>query len=312
MPFSRVLCCSLLIYLMQFHVLCRAALQPGDTQFEVVVGGETRAYLVHIPPQYNASSPTPMVLAMHGGGGNMRIQADESYYHQISASDQYGYIAVFPNGYSRFRGGRLATWNAGRCCGGAQQRNSDDVAVIRQIISDMQQRANIDRQRIYAQGMSNGGMMAYRLACELSELISAVAVVAGTDVTTSCQPSRPVSILHIHALDDDHVPFQGGVGEKSPVKVSLTSVPAAVQKWTTLLQTKPTPERILSVPGAYCDLYTGGKQQSQVELCVTEKGGHSWPGGTKVRGGSAGSTALSANERIWQFFNSLALKSSSP
>ncbi|MDP8568881.1 extracellular catalytic domain type 1 short-chain-length polyhydroxyalkanoate depolymerase [Methylophilus aquaticus] len=303
MPLSRLVCLCLLCYCMQFHAVCMAAIQSGDSAFETAAGVEKRAYLVHVPPQYDGSKPMALVLALHGGGGNMRIQANESYYHQLSAADQHGYIVVFPNGYSRLPGGRLATWNAGKCCGAAQQKNINDVAVIRQIIHEMQQRANIDPRRIYAQGMSNGGMMAYRLACELSDLISAVASVAGTDGTLECNPSQAVSILHIHALDDDHVPFQGGVGEKSPTKVSFNAVPAIVQKWIRLLHTSSSPERVLAVPGAYCELYGGGNQQSEVKLCVTERGGHAWPGGNKVRGGDAGSTAISANDLIWQFFS---------
>ncbi len=306
MPLSRTVCFCLLFYCMQFNALCMAAIQPGDSEFETLAAGEKRAYLVHIPPHYDGITPMALVLALHGGGGNMHIQANESYYHQLSAADQHGYIVVFPNGYSRLPGGRLATWNAGNCCGAAQKKNINDVAFIRQIIHDMQERANIDPQRIYAQGMSNGGMMAYRLACELSELITAVASVAGTDGTTDCQPSQTVSILHIHAQDDDHVPFQGGFGEKSPAHVAFTSVPATIQKWTRLLQTTSTAERVLTVPGAYCDLYSGGKQHSEVKLCVTASGGHSWPGGNKVRGSAAGSTAISANDLIWQFFNTHA------
>lgn len=306
MSLSRVICFCLLCYCMPFHAVCMAAIPAGDSEFETLAGGEKRAYLVHVPPQYDGSTPMALVLALHGGGGNMHIQANDAYYHQLSAANQHGYIVVFPNGYSRLPGGRLATWNAGKCCGAAQKKQINDVAFIRQVIHDMQQRANIDRRRIYAQGMSNGGMMAYRLACELSELISAVASVAGTDGSLECNPSQAVSILHIHALDDDHVPFQGGVGEKSMAKVSFNSVPATVQKWTRLLHTSSSPERVLYVPGAYCELYGGGKQDSQVKLCVTESGGHAWPGGHKVRGGEAGSTAISANDLIWQFFSAHA------
>jgi polyhydroxybutyrate depolymerase len=245
-----------------------------------------------------------MVLVLHGGLGNMQVQANERFYHQVSAAEKYGYIVVFPNGYSRLPGGKFATWNAGNCCGPAVKKQSDDVAVIRAIIQDMQQRANVDPKRIFVDGMSNGGMMSYRLACELSDTISAIASVAGTDNTQRCQPAKPVAVLHIHAKDDDHVPFNGGKGQQSMVDVSFNSVPATIQKWVQLNQANPQAERILDVPGAYCEIHRGGL--APVQLCVTEAGGHSWPGGSKPRGGQAGSEAISANDVIWQFFNAYA------
>lgn len=290
-----------LLGLLSFPVLARAQLAAGDYTFAVTIEGNKRAYLAHIPAQAHANQALPMVLVLHGGMGNMQVQANEGFYHQISASDHYGYIAVFPNGYSRFPGGKFATWNAGNCCGSAVKKQSDDVAVIRAIIQDMKQRAPVDSKRIFVDGMSNGGMMSYRLACELSETISAIAAVAGTDNTQHCNPRRPVAVLHIHAKDDDHVPFNGGKGRQSLVDVNFTSVPATMNKWVKLNRAQPQAERILEVPGAYCDIHRGGL--APVQLCVTETGGHSWPGGSKPRGGEAVSSAISANDVIWQFFN---------
>ncbi|MFQ6332275.1 alpha/beta hydrolase family esterase [Methylophilus sp. 3sh_L] len=284
-----------------FPVLCLANLAPGDHAFEVNVAGESREYLVHVPKQAQSGQALPMVLVLHGGMGNMQVQATERFYHQISAAEKYGYIVVFPNGYSRLPGGKFATWNAGNCCGAALKKQSDDVGTIRAIIQAMQQKATIDAKRIFVDGMSNGGMMSYRLACELSDTISAIASVAGTDNTRQCRPSKPVAILHIHAKDDDHVPFNGGQGEKSMTDVSFNSVPATIQKWVQLNQANPQAERILEVSGATCEIHRGGL--APVQLCVTESGGHSWPGGSKPRGGEAGSTAIDANEVIWTFFN---------
>lgn len=284
-----------------FPVLCLANLAPGDHAFEVNVAGESREYLVHVPKQAQSGQALPMVLVLHGGMGNMQVQATERFYHQISAAEKYGYIVVFPNGYSRLPGGKFATWNAGNCCGAALKKQSDDVGTIRAIIQAMQQKATIDAKRIFVDGMSNGGMMSYRLACELSDTISAIASVAGTDNTRQCRPSKPVAILHIHAKDDDHVPFNGGQGEKSMTDVSFNSVPATIQKWVQLNQANPQADRILEVSGATCEIHRGGL--APVQLCVTESGGHSWPGGSKPRGGEAGSTAIDANEVIWTFFN---------
>lgn len=298
---SKRLYYSLLLSLLCFPAYVLANLAAGDYEFAVNVNGDKRPYLVHIPTQSQAGQALPMVLALHGGLGNMHVQASERFYHQVSAAEKYGYIVVFPNGYSRLPGGKFATWNAGLCCGPAVKKQSDDVAVIRGIIEDMQQRAQVDAKRIFVDGMSNGGMMSYRLACELSGTVSAIAAVAGTDNTQRCQPAKPVAVLHIHAKNDDHVPFEGGKGQQSMADVSFNSVPATIQKWVKINQANPQAERILEVPGAYCEIHRGGL--APVQLCVTETGGHSWPGCSKPRGGQAGSSAISANDVIWQFFN---------
>ena len=277
------------------------SLKAGDYTFQLAHENQTRHYMVHVPKRYNPQQATPLVLSLHGGGGNMRYQATEEYYHLISKSEQAGFIAVFPNGYSRLRSGKLATWNAGICCGKARDTQSDDVGFIKRVVAEMKTKANIDPKRVYANGMSNGGMMSYRLACELSDTFSAIAAVAGTDGAQQCTPGRPVSILHIHALDDDRVLFHGGSGVKSQTHADFVSVPETIQKWVSLNACNPTPQRVLEVKGAYCELYQGCQQYSQVKLCVTDTGGHAWPGGSKVRGG-AGTTAINANNLIWDFY----------
>lgn len=301
MRLTKAVVYSVWLCLLCFSGNVRATLAAGDYEFSVSMNGDKRPYLVHVPEQSQTGKALPMVLVLHGGLGNMQVQASERFYHQVSAADKYGYIVVFPNGYSRLPGGKFATWNAGHCCGPAVKKQSDDVAVIHAIIEDMQQRTEVDSKRIFADGMSNGGMMAYRLACELSGTISAIAAVAGTDNTQRCQPAKPVAVLHIHAKDDDHVPFEGGKGQQSMADVSFNSVPATIQKWVKINQANPNAERVLDVPGAYCEIHRGGL--APVQLCVTQTGGHSWPGGTKPKSGQAGSTALSANDVIWQFFN---------
>lgn len=276
-------------------------LTAGDYTFQLEHDNQTRHYMVHVPKRYIPQQATPLVLSLHGGGGNMRYQATEEYYHLISKSEQAGFIVVFPNGYSRLRSGKLATWNAGICCGKARDIQSDDVGFIKRVVADIKTKANIDPNRVYANGMSNGGMMSYRLACELSDTFAAIAAVAGTDGTQQCAPANPVSVLHIHALDDDRVLFNGGSGVKSQTHADFVSVPNTIEKWVKLNACNPTPQRVLEVKGAYCDLYQACQQGAQVKLCVTETGGHAWPGGSKVRGG-AGTTAINANDLIWEFY----------
>ena len=280
--------------------------RPGDYNFRFEHVGATRVYRVHVPPSYTGSKAVPLVLALHGGGGDMEYQADNANYGHAAKADREGYVVVFPNGYSRFKSMRLATWNAGRCCGEARDQNSDDVGYLRQVVELVSRQLHIDRQRVYATGMSNGGMMVYRLACEAADVFAAVASVAGSDSTTDCRPSRPVPVLHIHAQDDDHVQFQGGAGPKSVRKsmvTDFTPVPQVIDKWVGLDHCTAAPQRVLQTEGAYCELHAGCQGGTRVQLCVTEHGGHSWPGASRTMSGAQPSRAIDANDVIWDFFS---------
>lgn len=293
-----------------------SALTAGTHTLSLQHAGAQRTYIVHIPRSLPANQPAPLLVALHGGGGNMRFQADDENYGLITKSEQAGFIAVFPNGYSRMPGGGLATWNAGNCCAQARDKGSDDVGFIRAMLADVQQRASIDPQRIYATGMSNGGMMAHRLACEATDLFAAIASVAGTDNTRSCKPSRPIPVLIIHARNDDHVLYEGGAGDKAFKDKSqvtdFTSVPETARRWMQRNQCSASApaEITLQVQGARCERHVAACANSAVlEVCTTETGGHSWPGAGKVRRGKEGaSQALSANDRMWDFFQSVGRK----
>ncbi len=279
--------------------------KPGDYTFTIQKDGLTRMYRVHVPSKYDPAMPTPLLFALHGGGGSMDYMADDANYGQIAASERNGFVVVFPNGFSKMKSGKFATWNAGNCCAGARDENVDDVSFIRQIVNNITLQMNIDRNRVYATGMSNGGMMSYRLACEMSDVFKAIASVAGTDNTRSCTPKNPVPILHIHARNDTHVLFTGGAGESLRDESKVTdfaSVADTVSKWVRLNGCSATPRRILEKTGAYCEVYSQCLGNVQVQLCVTETGGHSWPGAKKTRGEPA-SQAISANDIMWDFFN---------
>ncbi|MBV1774693.1 prolyl oligopeptidase family serine peptidase [Burkholderiaceae bacterium DAT-1] len=282
----------------------------GDQERTLRVGGERRTYRLHVPRGYQPHHAAPLVLALHGGGGSASYMADDANYGLISKSEQSGFVVAFPNGYSKLPGGKFATWNAGGCCGDARDRQIDDVAFLKAVVADIKSQLAIDARRVYAIGMSNGGMMSHRLACDAPEVFRAIASVAGTEATVSCQPRQSVSVLHIHALDDDHVLFNGGAGpdafrDESKV-MEFVSVPETIVRWVKREQCAATPARILQVAGAYCDRYSACADGNTVQLCVTETGGHSWPGAQSTRRGKqAPSQAISANEVIWYFFNGL-------
>ena len=301
-PWRRVLAACLV----SLALVGGALAQTGTHSFTLQHGGLERAYMVHVPTSYNPASPMPVVLAFHGGGGSMKLQAGD-HYGLVKKAESAGFIAVFPNGYSRLRSGLLATWNAGNCCGGARDRQVDDVGFVRAVLAQVQARYNVDRQRIFATGMSNGGMLSHRLACEMADTLRAIAAVAGTDGTLTCKPVRPISVLQIHALDDTHVLFKGGAGEdafRDSSKVAeFVSVPETMSRWASRNQCQAPAQRVFSTRGAYCEAYAGCAAGVEVRLCVTETGGHSWPGGTAVRRAKAPpSDAISANDVMWEFF----------
>lgn len=277
---------------------------PGDYRFSFVHDGNTREYLVHVPKSYRGAS-TPMLVALHGGGGDADFQADDSKYRLISKSEEAGFIAVFPNGYSRLPSGILATWNAGACCGGAQKDNVDDVGFLREVIRRVGRQANVDKRRVFMTGMSNGALMSWRMACEASDLISGIAPVEGTDNTKACKPGRPVPVIQFHALDDDHIPLNGGRGVSALTDTDFASVPATQTKWVQLDRADPAAKRVLTVQGAHCDVHPARSGGAPVELCLTDTGGHSWPGGGTQQGRKAPSMAISANDLMWSFFSSL-------
>lgn len=279
---------------------------PGDYRFAFRHGGVSRQYLVHVPQDYDARRPTPMVLALHGGGGDMTYMARDDLYGLISKSEQAGFVVVFPNGYSRFRSGKVATWNAGNCCGASRDREIDDVGFLRAVIARVDRALNIDDARVYSIGMSNGAMMSYRLACEASDVVKGVAAIAGTDNTIACAPKTPTPILHIHARNDDHVLFDGGAGPSAANAAYITdfvSVPRTIAKWTAINRAEMAARRVLEVDGAWCELHAARGGGAPVQLCVTEEGGHSWPGGAKPRSSAPPSRAISANDVMWDFFS---------
>lgn len=282
---------------------------PGLYTQKIEIKGHKRYYNVYIPKNFNPQKAYALVFTLHGGGGDMNIQSNDEFYQQLSTADKFDYIVIIPNGYSQFPSGKLATWNAGKCCGQARDLSIDDIQFFKAMVEKTKEQFQIDQRKIFANGMSNGAMMSYRLACEMSDTFSAIAAVAGTDNTITCSPKRPVSILHIHAKDDDHVKFDGGIGTGAVDKEYITefkSVPETIKKWTQLNQCQPIAKKISEGKGFSCEQYEDCKNGSTVQLCVTESGGHSWPGGKAPRLIKKKNIfqGFKASEKNWEFFSS--------
>jgi len=253
------------------------------------------------------------VLVFHGGGGNaqqMRRMTDMN-----TTADKHGFIAVYPQGNpSRIEA--MRTWNAGNCCGAAQRTDADDVAYVGALLDDLIATHTIDTRRIYATGMSNGGMLSHRLAAELADRIAAVAPVAGTLGMETIAPSRPVPVLHIHGTKDDFVNFEGGSGHSSITRTDFRSVASTLKAWRKVNHC--TDEAVEEkLPDSADDGMTATRttwkpaddsKGAEVVLITIHGGGHTWPG-HPVRFRKLGETTMDfdANEVMWQFFKRHAL-----
>lgn len=271
----------------------------GTSTGEINVNGTRRSFRVHVPASYQAKTPAPIVLMLHGGGGSGKQLQDKSSKMDVIA-DREGFITVYPDGT-----GLIQTWNAGNCCGAGVRNNVDDVAFIAALVDHLTGALCIDEARVFATGMSNGAILSHRLACELSERIAAIAPVAGTIGVRDCHPTRRVPVMQIHGTADEHVPWNGGVG-CGPSSTDFISVPETMEGWRDRNGCRASTSTAFHEGNGHCVEYDGCG--APVMLCSIEGGGHSWPGGAPSSGivdcpgNGPQSTSFHASEQAWRFF----------
>jgi polyhydroxybutyrate depolymerase len=295
-------------------VSCLAAAQgplpPGDHIRTLEVDQRSRSYLVHIPKSYDGTKAVPVVLAFHGGGSNAQVMVQ--FCGLNDKADQEGFIVVYPSGTGRLE--KLLTFNAGNCCGYAMEQKVDDVAFTRALLDDLGKAAKVDPKRVYATGMSNGAMISYLLASELSDRIAAIAPVGAPMGTEKWNPKRPVSVIHFHGTDDQFAPFKGGKG-KGVSGTDFYSVDHSIRAWVKAngCKEEPTitklPKKVDDGTAVEVKTYGGGKDGSEVVLVVIESGGHTWPGREpKVKFLGKSTKNVSANDLMWEFFQKHPMK----
>jgi len=299
----------------------RAVLAQGSQTFDIQYGGRDRSYIVHVPPQAASGRPLPLVINFHGGGGS--AEGHEQYTHMDTVADQEGFLVVYPNGTGFFRN-RLLTWNAGNCCGYAHKNNVDDVGFALAVLDQVAARTPVDQSRVYAAGLSNGGMMAYRLAEQASDRIAAVGSVAGPLVLQVLNPRRAVPLIHFHSVDDPFVPFNGGEGKPFPFSRERNFYPAIPQMLERLgqvlgcrggpvLRDKRVEQATSRLPAQWAERLEQGpcRDGSEIVLWRMHGVGHVWPGGTQdyhERMLGESTNVINASRQMWRFFQRYSLQ----
>ena len=168
------------------------------------------------------------MLVLHGGMGNAQVIQAQTQMDAIAEKNRF--VVAYPNGTELPRGPRdRRTWNAGDCCGAAARREIDDVGFLDKVISQIEQTYGTDSRRVYAVGLSNGGMMAYRLASAIPDKIAAIVAVSSSLTVDDFDRAKDVAVLHIHGTDDQFVPIAGGKGAKTISAASYRPLADTIQ-----------------------------------------------------------------------------------
>jgi polyhydroxybutyrate depolymerase len=267
------------------------------TNGSVVVSGRTRRYLVHVPHSYDRTRPTPLVISMHGTGG---WPGQQQYLSQWSRlADAQGFIVVYPAGT-----GFPRIWHVFRDAG--LQR---DVMFISAMIDTLERTYDIDSSRIYADGFSNGGGMAFVLSCTLSDRIAAIGLVAAAETLpwNWCEDRRPMPMIAFHGTDDPIIPYTGG---HSPLAREIfPNVETWASSWAHRNDCASKARDSTVTTDVTRRQYTGCVDSATVVLYTIRGGGHTWPGGKPLPSIIVGATSheIDATKEMWSFFRERSL-----
>lgn len=265
------------------------ALGPGDHIIAVVHGGLPRSALVHVPPGLDPQAAAPLVLNFHGFTMTGAQQAAFSLMNPVA--DAEGFVVAYPDGVQ-------TSWNAGTCCGGAQAAGINDVGFTRALVAELRTRICLDPARVYATGMSNGGFMAHRLACEASDLVAAIAPVSSVNGAEPCAPERPVPVLMFNGTTDALVPYLGGG--------AFGSVAETFADWGDRDGCDGAPISDAPVGAASRERYAICDADVEVIQWTLAGMGHCWPGAIVCPYGVS-SLDVDANAEMWAFFSQYTL-----
>jgi polyhydroxybutyrate depolymerase len=271
---------------------------PGDPgrlfQPRLTLGGTRRTFLVYRPATLPAAAP--LVVMLHGGFGR-GAQAEKSY-HWDTEADRAHFVVAYPDGLDR-------AWNTGGgCCGVPGRTKADDAGFITAMVSAIEHDLPVSARRVYATGISNGGIMAYTLACQTT-VFAAIGPDSATELGR-CPAPAPVSVIAIHGTADRNIPYDGGRGD-GVAHIDGPAVPAVNASWRRIDRCAAPVMKTAGVVTTSAATCTGGRA---VELITIAGAGHQWPGGApdwlarKLLHTDPPSPALNATRVIWRFFAS--------
>lgn len=278
--------------------LLAGAAQAGDGVIHRLnFAGEERSYKLFVPGGARTGA-LPLMIVLHGGLGN----ADETEHTtgMNRVAEKGGFIVAYPNGTGIRLMPNRRTWNAGICCGPAVEREIDDVGFIHAMLADIATHYPLDRSRVYATGISNGAMMAYRLACELPLDVAAIIPVSGTLALNSCPGVKNIAVLHIHGSQDSNVPYQGGMGENAVAGVSHRSVPETLHMIAKAHGCNVGPSKQVLADGSELSSWSC-QGKAPLQLRLIPGGEHVWPGGDSRRNRKLYGGHFSASQAAWDF-----------
>ena len=274
-----------------------------------------RSYWLHLPSDKHMSGPLPVLFHLHGGGGTGKGTSKLTYNRFNELADRDGFIVVYPNAVAK-------NWNDGRTENlKPQNKEVDDVGFIAEIIETLKKTYNIDTNRIYTTGMSNGGFMSSRLLCDRPDLFRGGAILTASlsvDYISQCNPQNPVAVLVMNGTDDPIVPFAGGdvrLFKKGKGRGKIMSHDDFVAFWKEKNDCKKQGAAIElpdtnKVDGTTVRVtsYKGCRSGGALKIYTINGGGHTWPGGKQYLGKRwIGNTSreINACDEIWEFFKSL-------
>ena len=288
--FIAIIICTTIFFISADSVLAK---NGANDSLHVIVNGHERNYFVHYPdPELKMNGQYPVIIALHGGLGNAERMEKSSNLNTLA--DREKFIVVYPEGTNVKMLKKAHTWNAGVCCGAAVKKNIDDVEFLSRMIDDLVKNYHGDPKRIYVTGMSNGAMMAYRLACERPEKIAAIVPVAGTLAIPQCSTTATeIPVLHIHGEQDTNVPIHGGKGKRSVAGIEHRSV---YETMDLLARNRECQKPVVSEdkPDLELTVYQCSRG-ADIQLLRLKRAGHVWPE-PSIEG-----INISAAELIWEF-----------
>ena len=268
-------------------------LKPGNSTLMISSGGDMRSYILHVPAKYDGKTRLPLVIDMHGKGGTAQGQMSGSGW--LAKSDAVGLVMIYPQGlYNSWNGGPANCPILMCCCEPAQDHNIDDAGFIRAAVAKTAQDGCIDLKRVYATGLSNGGVMSHWLGCDAADVFAAVAPVSGGNMI-DCKPSRPITVVNYRGRMDDNVLYNGGMSQ--PMGHVWPSAMADFTKWSDLDTCTDAPVPMPMHPP--CQIRSQCAGGAEVVLC-SPNAGH-------VLYGEAASEMVAVPDVAWEVFQRHAL-----